>query len=91
MNGKYDHRHQKSFSQPPSQFERDTLQPMKKMCAASRDENGFVMSYDEAYNLIKENSSGSMQITEDFKIGDWQTLKYIFDNVNIKIIKMIVI
>ena len=33
------------------------------------------MSYDEAYNLIKETYRGSMQITEDFRIGDWQGAK----------------
>ena len=27
---------------------------MKQMCAASANENGFVMNSDEAYNLIKE-------------------------------------
>lgn len=79
--GKYDfygHPNQKSLAQSPSQFERDTLQTMKKMCAASRGENGFFMSYDEAYNLIKKNYSGSMQLTEDFKIVDWQALKHIY-------------
>lgn len=48
---------------------------MKQMCAASADENGFVISYDEAYNLIKETYSGSMQVTEDCKITDWQGAK----------------
>jgi len=51
---------------------------MKQMCAASADENGFVMDYDAAYNLIKETYSGSMQLTEDFQIGDWQVLKHIY-------------
>jgi len=34
---------------------------MKQMCAASADDNGFVMSYDEAYNLVKETYSDSIQ------------------------------
>ena len=51
---------------------------MKQMCAASADENGFVMSYDEAYNLIKETYNGSMQVTEDCKITDWQAAKHIY-------------
>jgi hypothetical protein len=42
---------------------------LKQMCAASADENGFVMSYNEAYNLVKETYSGSMQVTEDLIIG----------------------
>ena len=36
------------------------------------------MSYDKVYNFIKENYSGSMQVTEDFKISDWQALKHIY-------------
>ena len=40
------------------------------MCAAGGDENDFVMIYDEAYNLVKETYSGSMQVTENFKITD---------------------
>ena len=63
------------LSHPPSRFERETLHTMKQMCAASADKNGFVMNYDEAYNLIKETYGGSMQITEDCKITDWQGAK----------------
>ena len=40
--------------------------------------NGFVMSYDEAYNLVKETYSGSMQVTEDFKITDWQAASHLY-------------
>jgi hypothetical protein len=74
--GKYDSRNAGQCpSNPPSRFERETLHRMKQMCAASADENGFVMSYDEAYNLIKETYDGSMQVTEDCKITDWQGAK----------------
>ena len=45
------------------------------MCAASADEDSFVMNYNEAYNLIKKTYVGSMQITEDCKITDWQGAK----------------
>ena len=76
--GKYDSRNagnSKCLANPPSRFERETLHKMKQMCAASADENGFVIDYDEAYNLIKETYSGSMQITEDYKVSDWQSAK----------------
>lgn len=63
------------LSYPPSRFERETLHTMKQMCAASADQNGFVMDYDEAYNLIKETYPGFLQITEDCKMTDWQTAK----------------
>lgn len=69
--GKYDSKNAGNpqyRSDPPSRFERETLHTMKQMCAASADENGFVMNYYEAYNLIKETYGGSMQITEDCKI-----------------------
>ena len=42
---------------------------MKEICAAALDENGFVMSYDEAYNLIKETYPNFMQITEDCRFS----------------------
>ncbi len=48
---------------------------MKQMCMASADENGFVMTYDEAYNLIKETYPDFMQVTEDCKITEWQGAK----------------
>lgn len=61
-----------------SRFERETLHRMKQMCAASADENGFVMSYNEAYNLVKETYSGSMQVTEDLRITDWQAASHLY-------------
>ena len=42
---------------------------MKQICDASADENGFVMSRDEAIKLLQETYAGSMQVTEGFKIS----------------------
>jgi len=69
---KYDPRQNpnQSLAYPPSRFERDTLHTLKQMCKTSADENSFIMSYDEAYNLIKETYNGSMQVTENLKITD---------------------
>lgn len=78
---KYDSRNAgnpQCWSNPPSRFERETLHTMKQMCHASADENNFVMSYDEAYNLIKETYSGSIQVTEDLKITDWQAASHLY-------------
>ena len=36
------------------------------------------MSYDEAYNLVKAIYSGSMQVTENFKIMDWQAASHLY-------------
>lgn len=64
------------LSHPPSRFEQETLDIMKHMCSASADENGCVMSYDQAYNLVNETYGGrSMQIAEGWKITDWQAAK----------------
>jgi len=78
FSGKYDSKNAgngQCFSHPPSRFERETLDTMKRMCMSSEDENGFVMSYDEAYNLIKETYPDSMQITGDCRFSDWQGAK----------------
>jgi hypothetical protein len=86
--GKYDSKNAgngQCLSHPPSRFERETLHTMKQMCAASADENGFVMSYDEAYNLVKENYSGSMQVTEDFKITDWQAASHLYHGKGVNV------
>lgn len=52
----------------PFRFEGETVDMMKRMCMYSSDENGFVMGYDEAYNLIKETYFGLVKIMEDCKI-----------------------
>ena len=81
LSGKYDSRNVgngQSLSHPPSRFERETLHTMKQMCYASADENGFVMSYDEAVKLLQETYRGSMQVTEDFRIGDWQAASHLY-------------
>ena len=81
LNGKYDSRNAGNPQcqlDPPSRFEQETLNKMKQMCCTSADENGFVMSYDEAYNLVKETYSGSMQVTEDCKITDWQAASHLY-------------
>ena len=73
--GKYDSRNAgnpQCLSNPPSRFERETLHTMKQMCHASADENGFVMSRDEAFKLVIDTYGGSTQINEDCKVTDRQ-------------------
>ena len=79
--GKYDSRNTgnpQCLANPSSRFERETLHTMKQMCASSADENGFVMSYDEAIKLLQETYPGSMQVTEDFRISDWQAASHLY-------------
>ena len=45
---------------------------------SEQQQSDFVMSYQEAYNLVKETYSGSMKITEDCFITDWQAVKHIY-------------
>ena len=55
LSGKYDSRNVgngQCLSHPASRFERETLHMAKQMCHASANENGFVMSYDEAIKLF---------------------------------------
>jgi len=40
------------------------------------------MNYDEAIKLLQETSSGSMQVTEDLRIGDWQGASHLFTSIN---------
>ena len=42
------------------------------------DKNGFVMSYQEAYNLVADTYPGYMQVDENCKITDWQAAKHIY-------------
>ena len=51
-----------------------------EMCPSSEmaDENGFVMSYEDAYNLVAETYPGYVEVNESCKITDWQAAKHIY-------------
>lgn len=51
---------------------------LHKMCPIQRDENGFVMSYNEAYKLVEETYTGYIDVNEVYKITDWQSAKHIY-------------
>ena len=36
------------------------------------------MSHDEAVKLLQETYRGSMQVTKDFRIGDWQAASHLY-------------
>ena len=44
-----------------------------------------VMNYDEAYNLVKKTYSGSMQVTENFKITDWQAASHLYHGKGVNV------
>lgn len=66
-------------------FERERLRTVNHMSPAETDENGFVMTYDEGYNLIAQTYSGSMQVTDDFRITDWQGVKHIYHGKGVNV------
>ena len=81
LSGKYNFRNAENpqcLSNPASQFERETLHAVKQICDASADENGFVMSYENAYNLVKETYPGYLEVNQSCRITDWQAAKHIY-------------
>lgn len=48
------------------------------LCPAMADQNGFVMSYEDAYNLVAETYSGYLQVKKSCKITDCQAAKHIY-------------
>jgi len=80
INGNYDNKSMPPISYKSSQFELEMAGISDEMCPGSEmaDENGFVMSYDEAYNLVAETYPGYMQVDENCKITDWQAVKHIY-------------
>ena len=51
---------------------------MKQICDTSADENGFVMSNEDAYNLLKEIYRGYLEVNDSCQITDWQAAKHIY-------------
>ena len=45
---------------------------------AMADENGFVMSYQQARDLVAKTYPGYLQVNKDCKITDWQAAKHIY-------------
>ena len=79
LSGKYDRKpiiHHPSYKS--SKFELEMAGINENMCPAMADENGYVMSYEEARNLVAETYPGYMQVDENCKITDWQAAKHIY-------------
>lgn len=64
-----------------SRFELQMAGVNDNMCPglAMADENGFVMSYEEGYNLVAETYPGYLEVNESCKITDWQAAKHIYN------------
>lgn len=78
LTGKYDYKNvgnDQCLSHLSSRFEWEMLHTMKQMYANSKNESDFIMNYDKVYNIIKQTYNGSLKITENYKISDWQIVK----------------
>ena len=80
LNGKYDRKPMQHTSYKSSRFELKMAGVNDNMCPglAMSDENGFVMSYEDAYNLVAETYPGYLEMNESCKITDWQAAKHIY-------------
>ena len=80
LNGKYDRKPMQHTSYKSSRFELQMAGVNDNMCPglAMADENGFVMSYQEAHNLVAETYPGYLEVNESCKITDWQAAKHIY-------------
>jgi hypothetical protein len=80
LNGKYDRKPMQHTSYKSSRFELEMAGVNDNMCPglAMADENGFVMSYEDAYNLVAETYPGYLEVNESCKITDWQAAKHIY-------------
>jgi len=80
LNGRYDRKPMQHTSYKSSKFQLEMAGVTDEMCPDPEmaDENGYVMSYEEARNLVAETSPGYMQVDENCKITDWQAAKHIY-------------
>lgn len=80
LTGKYDNQPIPHVNYKSSKFELQMAGVNEDQCPNERmaDENGFVMSYTEAYNLVAETYPGFMQVNEDCRISDWQAAKHMY-------------
>jgi hypothetical protein len=80
LSGRYDRKTMPHICYKSSKFQLEMAGVTDKMCPSPQmaDENGFVMSYQEAHNLVAETYPGYMQVDENCKITDWQAAKHIY-------------
>lgn len=80
LNGKYDRKPTPPISYKSSKFQLEMAGVTDEMCPSPEmaDENGFVMSYQEAQNLVAETYSRYLEVNENYKITDWQAAKHMY-------------
>ena len=80
LNGKYYRKPMQHTSYKSSIFELQMSGVNDNMCPGlvMADENGFVMSYEDAHNLVAETYPGYLEVDESLKITDWQAAKHLY-------------
>ena len=78
--GKYDRKPMPHISYKSSKFQLEMAGVTDEMCPSPEmgDENGFVMSYEDAFNLVAETYPGYLEVNESCKITDWQAAKHMY-------------
>lgn len=80
LNNKYNRKPMEHRSHKSSRFELKMAAVNNNMCSGLKmpDKNGFVMSYQEAYDLVAETYPGYLEVNDSCKITDWQAAKHIY-------------
>lgn len=77
---------QQAFSLKEYPFERKYLEN-KLMCSSSLDQDGFIMSRNEAMKILNDNFGSSVSIKghENLRISEWQCVKKLYHSKNFDI------
>ena len=80
LTGKYYRKPMLHTSYKSSRFELEMAGVNDNICPglAMADENGYVISYEEARNLVAETYPGYLEVNENCKITDWQAAKHMY-------------
>jgi hypothetical protein len=66
-----------------SRFDQKTADTVKRfMSDVVDDSNNFVMSWDDAYDLITKHCEGSLEILGEFEMEYWQICKKSYHGIN---------
>lgn len=68
-----------------SQFDRDVVGAATQMSMANSDQDGFIMSREEALKLLTETYPGEIQINEDCRMTEWQAASHLYHGMGLGI------
>ena len=77
INEKHDRKPTQHTSRKSSRFDLQSASVNENMCPELADEK-FVMSYQEAHNLVAQTYPGYLEVDESCRITDWQAAKHMY-------------